>query len=38
LLVPVVYEFVDDIERWLAPRLGRVITPRHAPAAVKPAE
>ena len=38
LLVPVVYEFVDDFERWLAPLLGRVITPRAAPAAVKPAE
>jgi HAE1 family hydrophobic/amphiphilic exporter-1 len=38
LLVPVVYEFVDDFERWLAPRIGRFVTPRHAPAAVKPAE
>ena len=32
LLVPVVYEFVDDIERWVAPRLGRLVTPRHPPS------
>ncbi len=36
LLVPVVYEIVDDIERWLAPRLGRLITPREAPTAPAP--
>jgi HAE1 family hydrophobic/amphiphilic exporter-1 len=33
VLVPVVYEFVDDFERWLAPRLGRLVTPRAAPTA-----
>jgi HAE1 family hydrophobic/amphiphilic exporter-1 len=38
LLVPVVYEFIDDFERWLAPRLGRLVTPRQAPATVRPAE
>ncbi|HEY1448168.1 MAG TPA: efflux RND transporter permease subunit [Caulobacteraceae bacterium] len=38
LLVPVVYEFVDDFERWLAPRIGRLVTSRHAPVQVKPAE
>ncbi|HEX3699455.1 MAG TPA: efflux RND transporter permease subunit [Phenylobacterium sp.] len=27
VLVPVVYEFVDDFEQWLRPRLGRLITP-----------
>jgi HAE1 family hydrophobic/amphiphilic exporter-1 len=32
LLVPVVYEFVDDFERWLAPLFGRLVTPRAAPA------
>ena len=37
LLVPVVYEFVDDFERWLSPRLGRLVTPREAPVA-QPAE
>ena len=35
LLVPVVYEIVDDIERWLSPRLGRLVTPRLAPSAVR---
>jgi len=30
VLVPVVYEFVDDFERWLLPRLGRLATPRTA--------
>ena len=34
LLVPVVYEFVDDFERWLLPRLGRLVTPRRAPDVV----
>ena len=31
LLVPVVYEFVDKIENWMAPRFGRLVTPREAP-------
>jgi HAE1 family hydrophobic/amphiphilic exporter-1 len=34
ILVPVVYEFVDDFERWLTPRLARLVTPRHAAAPV----
>ncbi|WP_395673620.1 efflux RND transporter permease subunit, partial [Phenylobacterium sp.] len=34
VLVPVVYEFVDDFENWLRPRLGRLITPREAPTTV----
>jgi HAE1 family hydrophobic/amphiphilic exporter-1 len=34
VLVPVVYEFVDDFEHWLAPGLGRLVTPRLAPAAI----
>jgi len=33
VLVPVVYEFVDDFEGWLTPRLGRLITPREGDAA-----
>jgi len=33
LLVPVVYEFVDDFERWLSPIFGRLVTPREAPFA-----
>ncbi len=36
VLIPVVYEFVDDFERWLAPWLGRLITPREAPGAPVP--
>ena len=31
VLVPVVYEFVDDFERWLSPRLAGLVTPRLAP-------
>ena len=34
VLVPVVYEFVDDFEQWLRPKLARLVTPREhlAPA------
>jgi HAE1 family hydrophobic/amphiphilic exporter-1 len=32
VLIPVVYEFVDDFERWLTPFVSRLITPRLAPA------
>ena len=28
VLVPVVYEFVDDFERWILPRLSGLATPR----------
>lgn len=28
VFVPVVYEFIDDIENWLKPKLGRFVTPR----------
>jgi HAE1 family hydrophobic/amphiphilic exporter-1 len=38
LLVPVVYEVIDDFERWLSPRLGRLVTPREAPTVPAPAE
>lgn len=31
VLVPVVYEFVDDFEQWLKPRLARLVTPRRTP-------
>ncbi|WP_337187536.1 efflux RND transporter permease subunit [Phenylobacterium sp.] len=30
VLVPVVYEFVDDFENWLKPKLARFVTPREA--------
>jgi HAE1 family hydrophobic/amphiphilic exporter-1 len=36
VLVPVVYEFVDDLERWISPRLGRLVTPREEPAPAGP--
>lgn len=32
VLVPVVYEFIDDFEQWLRPKLARLVTPREAPA------
>jgi HAE1 family hydrophobic/amphiphilic exporter-1 len=31
VMVPVVYEIIDDFEHWLIPRLGRFITPQEAP-------
>ncbi|WP_397415404.1 efflux RND transporter permease subunit [Phenylobacterium sp.] len=31
VLVPVVYEFVDDFELWLKPKLARFVTPKDAP-------
>lgn len=36
VLVPVVYEFVDDFEQWLRPKLARLITPREAPGGAVP--
>ena len=36
VLVPVVYEFVDDFESWLKPRLARLITPREATSQLAP--
>jgi HAE1 family hydrophobic/amphiphilic exporter-1 len=36
VLIPVVYEFVDDFESWLAPFFRRLITPRTAPAPRTP--
>ena len=36
VLVPVVYEFIDDFENWLKPRLARLITPREATSRVAP--
>ena len=32
VMVPVIYEVVDDIEHWLVPKLSRFATPRDAPA------
>ena len=36
VLVPVVYEFVDDFENWLRPKLAKLITPREAPGGPVP--
>ncbi|MFZ5729301.1 MAG: efflux RND transporter permease subunit [Pseudomonadota bacterium] len=36
VLVPVVYEFVDDFEQWIRPKLARLVTPREAPGGVTP--
>jgi HAE1 family hydrophobic/amphiphilic exporter-1 len=36
VMVPVVYEIVDDFERWLTPRLARFITPAEAPPVPAP--
>jgi len=36
VLVPVVYEFVDDFEQWLRPKLARFVTPREAAQSPKP--
>lgn len=36
VLVPVVYEFVDDFEQWLKPKLARLITPPEAPSQAAP--
>ena len=36
VLVPVVYEFVDDFENWLKPKLARLVTPREAPRQAAP--
>src|SRR6185369_6546625 len=36
VLVPVVYEFVDDFERWLKPRLAGLVTPREAASRLAP--
>ncbi|HEU0043125.1 efflux RND transporter permease subunit [Sphingomonas sp.] len=34
VLVPVIYEFVDDFEAWLRPKLTRFVTPREAATEV----
>ncbi|MGH8266381.1 MAG: efflux RND transporter permease subunit, partial [Steroidobacteraceae bacterium] len=31
VIVPAAFTLVDDIERWLAPRVGRVLVPQPAP-------
>jgi HAE1 family hydrophobic/amphiphilic exporter-1 len=36
VLVPVVYEFVDDFENWLRPKLAKLVTPRDAAPVAAP--
>jgi len=36
VLVPVVYEFIDDFESWLKPRLAKLVTPREPPLQPAP--
>ncbi|MBV9510144.1 MAG: efflux RND transporter permease subunit, partial [Caulobacteraceae bacterium] len=36
VLVPVVYEMIDDFEQWLMPRLGRYVTSPDAPPPDRP--
>ena len=36
VIVPAAFTLVDDIERWLAPRFGRVLTAQPPPAGVPP--
>ncbi len=38
VLVPVVYEIIDDFEMWLKPKLGRLTTPREADAGATPVD
>ncbi|MBQ1541919.1 MAG: efflux RND transporter permease subunit [Caulobacteraceae bacterium] len=38
VLVPVVYEIIDDVERWLAPKLARWVTPREEPVQAAPVD
>jgi HAE1 family hydrophobic/amphiphilic exporter-1 len=37
VLVPVVYEFVDDIEHWIGPKLGKLVTRRSPSDRLEPA-
>jgi HAE1 family hydrophobic/amphiphilic exporter-1 len=36
VLVPVVYEFVDDLEQWLTPKFAGLVTPREPPLQPAP--
>jgi HAE1 family hydrophobic/amphiphilic exporter-1 len=38
VLVPVVYEIIDDLELWLKPRFAKWVTPRDAAGAAAPGE
>ena len=36
VIVPAAFTIIDDVERWLAPRFGRVLTAQPQPAAAAP--
>ena len=36
VIVPALFTVVDDIERWLAPKFGRVLTSQPTPEAARP--
>jgi len=36
VIVPAAFTFVDDIERWLAPKFGRVLVGQPQPAGTAP--
>jgi multidrug efflux pump subunit AcrB len=36
VIVPAVFTIIDDVERWLAPKFGRVLTAQPPPAATPP--
>jgi len=37
VIVPAAFTLIDDVERWLAPKVGRVLVP-HAPPQPAPVE
>jgi Cu/Ag efflux pump CusA len=36
VIVPAAFTIIDDIERWLAPKFGRVLTAQPPPAGARP--
>jgi hydrophobe/amphiphile efflux-1 (HAE1) family protein len=38
VIVPAAFTLIDDVERWLAPRMGRVLVPQPPPPAAGPAQ
>jgi hydrophobe/amphiphile efflux-1 (HAE1) family protein len=36
VIVPAAFTLIDDVERWLAPRFGRVLVPQPPPSGVAP--
>ncbi len=38
VIVPAAFTLIDDVERWLAPRMGRVLVPQAPPPAAGPTQ